>query len=77
MALDSSNGVLAGLNYTLGLSSMSTAGTVGAATLAATGTGSGQTYYIHGNMASGQAGACASTACTTGVSNTHTLTVTY
>lgn len=77
MALDSSNGVLAGLNYTLGLSASSTAGTVGAATLAGTGTGAGQTFYIHGNIASGQAGACATTACTTGVSNTHTLTITY
>lgn len=78
MVLDSSNGVLAGLNYTLGLSASSTSGTVGTATLATTGSGVGQTFYIHGNMASGQAGSCASTvstACT--ASNTHTLTINY
>jgi spore coat protein U-like protein len=75
MALDNVNGVVAGLNYTLGLST--TAGSTGSATLAATGTGASQTFYINGNMPGGQAGSCAGTACTTGASASHTLTVTY
>lgn len=75
MALDNVNGVVGGLNYTLGLNTVS--GSTGTATLASTGTGSGQTFFINGNMPGGQAGSCAGTACTTGASATHTLTVTY
>lgn len=78
MALDNVNGVVAGLNYTLGLNTV--AGSTGAATLAAVGTGAvaGQTFYINGSMPGGQAGSCSGTACTaTGASATHTLTITY
>lgn len=76
MALDNVNGVVAGLNYTLGLNA--TAGSAGSATLSATGTGASQTFYINGNMPGGQAGSCSGTACTaTGASSIHTLTITY
>jgi opacity protein-like surface antigen len=48
------------LNYTLNLSTASAhaSGTNGALTSLA-GTGSAQTYYVHGTIASGQAGNCA------------------
>jgi spore coat protein U-like protein len=76
MALDNVNGVVGGLNYTLGLNTA--AGSTGSATLSATGTGASQTFYINGNMPGGQAGSCSGTACTaTGASATHTLTITY
>lgn len=75
MALDNVNGVVAGLNYTLGLNTV--AGSTGTASLSATGTGAAQTFYINGNMVAGQAGSCTGGACTGAVTNTHTLTITY
>lgn len=75
MSLDNVNGVVAGLNYTLGLNTVS--GSTGTATLASTGTGGVQTFYINGNMAGGQAGDCTGGACTGPKTNSHTLTITY
>lgn len=72
------NGVLAGLNYSLGISGTAASGSsVGGATVSTTGNGAGQTYYINAYMPGGQAGSCAS-GCGSPVSSpSHTLTVTY
>lgn len=67
MALDATNGVIAGvgLNYSLALS----------ASGQLRGTGPGQTFTITGTMPSGQAGTCSSGSCSG--SDTRTLTITY
>jgi spore coat protein U-like protein len=62
-ALDVSNGVAAGLAYSLALSAPG-----------GTGNGSEQTYNVTGTMAAGQAGDCSATC--TGTS-THNITVSY
>lgn len=64
MALDSTSGVLVGLNYTLNLSASS-----------ATGTGLAQSYTINGSIAAGQAGTCATASCT--ATAPRTLTISY
>lgn len=73
------NGVVAGLNYTLGISGTAASGpSVGGATVSTTGSGAGQTYYINGYMVGNQAGSCAGTACLpAGDSASQTLTFTY
>lgn len=61
------NGVIAGLNYSLALSASG-----------GTGNGADQPYTINGTMPAGQAGSCASGACAGTTTNTsHYLTVTY
>lgn len=72
LSLDSNSNVAVGLNYALKLN---TSGSGGTNTLASTGTGAAQTFFINGTMAAGQAGTCAAASCT--ATNSHTLTVTY
>lgn len=64
MALDATSGTIVGINYTLALSSPSS-----------TGTGNEQTFQINGNIAAGQSGTCAASACTG--TQARTLTITY
>jgi spore coat protein U-like protein len=64
MALDSTSGILLGLNYSLNISAPS-----------AVGTGGAQNFTISGSIAAGQAGACATGTCNS--SAPRTLTVTY
>ncbi|MFW5431627.1 MAG: spore coat protein U domain-containing protein [Methylophilaceae bacterium] len=64
MALDATSGVIAGLNYTLGLSTTNT-----------TGTGPGQTHTITGTMPANQAGTCPTGVCA--ATQSRTLTITY
>lgn len=75
MSLDNAFGVVAGLNYSVGLTANSAA-TTGTTTLASTGTGVAQTFYIKGNMASGQAGSCTG-GCDALKTDTRVLTITY
>lgn len=72
MALDATVGVVAGLNYTLALNTLNTGGVN---PLTSVGNGLAQTFFINGTMAAGQAGACASAACTG--TQARTLTITY
>ena len=67
MALDTTSGVVIGLNY-----SLATSWTAGSQLR---GTGPGQTYTITGTMPSGQAGTCSTSSCSG--SDTRTLTITY
>ena len=61
------NGVIAGLNYSLALSASG-----------GTGNGGNQLYTINGTMPAGQAGSCDLSACTgTSTNTSHYLTVTY
>lgn len=61
------NGVVAGLNYSLALSANGD-----------TGIGSDKTHTINGTMLGGQAGSCALSACTgTSTNTSHYLTITY
>jgi len=64
MGFDAASSSLLGLTYTLGLSQTT-----------ATGTGNSQTFTINGNIASGQAGTCATATCSG--TQTRTLIVTY
>ena len=64
VALDSTSGTVAGLNYTLGLSAAS-----------GTGNGAAQSFTVSGSMASGQGGTCASSSCAG--TDARVLTVTY
>ena len=64
MALDATSGTILGLNYTLAMSAAS-----------ATGNGAQQSFTITGNIAAGQAGTCATGACT--ASQARVLTITY
>lgn len=68
MSLDTSSGVVSGLNYALQINSM-------ASPVGSRGTGAVQTHAINGTMPSGQAGTCSTSLCTG--SQTHTLTITY
>lgn len=72
MSLDANSGVVVGLNYTLLLNTVNTGGTN---TLAATGSGVAQSYFINGTMPAAQAGTCASGSCAG--SATRTLTITF
>lgn len=65
MALDSFSGTLLGLPYTLAISPSASG----------TGTGASQTYTINGTIAAGQAGTCATAACSG--SQVRTLTLTW
>lgn len=65
MALDALVGVVAGLQYTVGLSAAGN-----------TGTGVQQNYTVNGTMPAGQAGACATASCGP-TTQMRTLTVTY
>ena len=76
MSLDNAFGVVAGLNYSVGLAASSGA-TTGTPSLTSTGTGIEQIFYIKGNMASGQAGSCAGGGCGSLQTDTRTLTITY
>lgn len=75
MSLDNAFGVVAGLNYSVGLTASSGA-TTGTLTLGSTGTGVQQTFYIKGNMAAGQAGSCTG-GCGVLKTDTRVLTITY
>lgn len=77
MSLDSAFGVVAGLNYSVGLTANATA-TTGTPSLTPSGGGTGiaQTFYIKGNMASGQAGSCAG-GCGVVKTDPRVLTITY
>ena len=66
MALDSTAGVIAGLNYNLALSAVG--GTSG---------GIEQLYSITAKIPAGQAGSCAAGGCAAGQSRTHTLIISY
>jgi spore coat protein U-like protein len=72
ISLDANSGVIAGLNYSLVLNTVSNGG---ANTLNSTGTGAAQTFFINGTMAAGQAGTCATGTCSG--TQTRTLTITY
>jgi len=72
MALDSTTGVIAGLNYSL---TLNVTGTGGVNPLASTGTGVPQTFFVNGSIAASQVGICATANCS-GV-QIHTLTITY
>lgn len=76
MSLDNTFGVVAGLNYSLGLTA-NIGATTGTPTLSSTGTGVAQTFYIKGNMAAGQAGSCALGGCSGVNTDTRTLILTY
>jgi spore coat protein U-like protein len=64
MALDATTGVIAGLQYSLAISSPG-----------GTGTGVAQQYTITGTMPAGQAGTCGTASCAT--TQARTLTITY
>ena len=72
LALDATIDVLTGLNYSLALNNISNGGVN---PLSSVGNGGPQSFFINGTMAAGQAGACASSACS-GI-QTRTLTITY
>jgi spore coat protein U-like protein len=72
MSLDANSGVVVGLNYTLVLNTINTGGTN---TLAATGNGVPQGYFINGTMPAAQAGTCATGSCAG--TATRTLTITF
>ena len=68
MSLDANTGVVAGLNYSLTINSLTPPVT-------SRGTGPGQTHSLVGTMPANQAGTCVTGTCAG--TNTHTLTVTY
>lgn len=72
MSLDTTIGVVTGLNYTLALNTLATGG---ASPLASVGTGVAQSFFINGSMAAGQAGTCNTATCTG--AQVRTLTITY
>lgn len=72
MALNATNGVASGVNYSLALNTITTGGS---SPLASTGTGAAQTFYVNANAAAGQAGTCTTATCTN--TGSHTLTITY
>lgn len=76
MSLGSAFGVVVGLNYSVGLTA-TVGATTGTPTLASTGTGVAQTFYIKGNMAAGQAGSCAGGACGALRTDPRVLTITF
>jgi len=68
MSLDTSSGVVSGLNYALQINSL-------ASPVSHRGTGAVQSHTINGTMPAGQAGTCSSASCIG--SQVHTLTITY
>jgi spore coat protein U-like protein len=64
LALDATSGTIAGLNYTLALSPLSSVGT-----------GVQQSHTVTGTIAAGQAGTCAAGSCTG--TRAHSVTITY
>lgn len=72
MSLNTADGVISGLNYALGINTVSNGGIN---PLGSSGNGLQQTFYINGSMPANQAGNCSTGACTG--SQFHTLTVTY
>ncbi|MEQ1526795.1 MAG: spore coat protein U domain-containing protein [Gallionella sp.] len=72
MTLDTTVGVVTGLNYTLALNTLNTGGVN---PLSSVGNGLAKTFFINGTMAAGQAGTCTSAACTG--TQARTLTITY
>jgi spore coat protein U-like protein len=68
MSLNANNGVVAGLNYSLSINSLTPP-------VASRGTGPGQAHSLVGTMSANQAGTCATGTCAG--TNTHTLTITY
>jgi len=73
MSLDITGGTIAGLNYTLGLSTTVNSG--GTNPLTSTGTGVTQSFYVNGSIAAGQSGTCAVGSCSG--FQIHMLTITY
>jgi len=73
MALDATSGTIVGVNYMLALSTTANSG--GISPLASRGTGAAQTFYINGNIATGQSGSCTTAICSG--SQAHTVTITY
>jgi hypothetical protein len=69
------NGVVAGLNYTLGLNTAGNSG--GGATLGVTPGGLSTNYQINASFVGGQAGSCFNSATCTQSNNTHYVTVTW
>ncbi len=72
MSLDTTIGVVTGLNYTLALNTVAAGG---ASPLASVGTGVAQSFFVNGSMAAGQAGTCTTAICTG--AQVRTLTITY
>jgi hypothetical protein len=68
MSLNANSGVVAGLNYTLTINSLTPP-------VSSRGTGPGQTHSLVGTMPANQAGTCATGTCAG--TNVHTLTITY
>ncbi len=68
MALDANSGVIAGLNYSLTINSLTPP-------VNSRGTGPGQTHTLGGTMPANQAGTCATGTCA--ATQTRTLTITY
>jgi spore coat protein U-like protein len=73
IALDTSAGVVTGLNYTLALDT--TANTGGVNPLTSRGSGVAQTFFVNGTIVAGQSGTCAAGVCTG--TQAHSLTITY
>jgi opacity protein-like surface antigen len=73
------NGVLAGLNYTLGAANGANQTTGTAATPGVAGTADVRKVTVTGGMVAGQPGTCAATAagCSGAVTDTRVLTITY
>jgi hypothetical protein len=72
MTLDATVGVVTGLNYTLALN---TVGSGGVNPLSSVGNGLAQSFFINGTIPPGQAGTCATAACSG--AQVRTLTITY
>jgi spore coat protein U-like protein len=72
MTLDAAVDVVAGLSYSL---TLNTTGSGGSNPLTSVGIGLGQTFYINGRMAAGQAGACTGASCIE--SQVRTLMISY
>jgi spore coat protein U-like protein len=73
MSLDTTGGVVSGLNYSLLLNTTGSGGTHPLGPVS--GTGVPQTFYINGTMPANQAGTCPTGICAG--TNTHTLTISY
>ena len=72
IALDSTSGVVTGLNYTLALN---TAGAGGTNPLASRGIGVTQIFFVNGSILAGQSGTCTAGICSG--SQIHSMTITY
>jgi len=72
IALDTTSGMVTGLNYSLALN---TTGTGGVNPLSSRGNGVAQTFFINGTIVAGQSGSCTAGVCMG--SQIHSLTITY